>query len=107
MRYAIAIAALVACPALAHDWYPIECCAEEDCEILPDEFVERRTDGYYIIPLGQVIPYNKANSSPDNNFHWCRPWEGNEQQDRLILSLDDTPVLNRSRICFFAPDAGV
>src|SRR5262249_6804598 len=33
--------------AFAHDWYPLECCAERDCA--PADTVVRREDGSYLV----------------------------------------------------------
>lgn len=94
--------------AFPHDWYPRECCDERDCEPMPEEFVERRPEGYYIIPLDRVIPYEAANTSPDGQFHWCRFRAYESPIDRLRSATKRySEFLNRSKICFFAPDAGM
>ena len=60
--------------APAHDWYPIECCSNQDCA--PADSVVRREDGSYLVTsrgLSAVIPANYANwrKSPDGRVHVC------------------------------------
>jgi hypothetical protein len=60
--------------ALAHDWYPIECCTQQDCA--PAETVVRRDDGSYVVKahgLSVVIPagYPHWRNSPDGRIHVC------------------------------------
>jgi hypothetical protein len=66
---------LVSMPgALAHDWYPLECCSDRDCA--PADTVERREDGSYLVTsrgMSTVIPadYAKWRKSPDGRIHVC------------------------------------
>jgi hypothetical protein len=58
----------------AHDWYPRECCSDQDCA--PADTVERRDDGSYLVTargLSAVIPadYAKWRRSPDGRIHVC------------------------------------
>lgn len=69
-------AGLLSCPAgaQAHDWYPIECCADRDCA--PADTVVLRDDGSYLVTargLSAVIPpdYSKWRKSPDGRMHVC------------------------------------
>lgn len=67
--------ALAALPAaLAHDWYPLECCSDKDCA--PADTVVRRGDGSYLVTargMSAVIPadYSKWRRSPDGRMHIC------------------------------------
>ena len=61
-------------PALAHDWYPLECCAERDCA--PADTVLRRADGSYLVTsrgLSVAIPgdYHNWRQAPDGRLHVC------------------------------------
>jgi hypothetical protein len=60
--------------ALAHDWYPLECCSDRDCG--PADTVVRRDDGSYLVTsrgMSTVIPadYAKWRKSPDGRIHVC------------------------------------
>jgi hypothetical protein len=60
--------------ASAHDWYPLECCSEQDCA--PADTVVRREDGSYLVTsrgMSVIIPTNYANwrKSPDARIHVC------------------------------------
>jgi hypothetical protein len=78
-RRSIAVAVLAgllssASSAPAHDWYPLECCSNDDCA--PADTVVRRDDGSYVVTargLSAVIPadYAKWRRSPDGRIHVC------------------------------------
>ena len=60
--------------ALAHDWYPIECCADKDCA--PADSVVRRDDGSYLVTsrgMSVAIPgdYRNWRQAPDGRLHVC------------------------------------
>lgn len=60
--------------ALAHDWYPLECCAERDCA--PADTVVRRADGSYLVTsrgMSVAIPgdYRNWRLAPDGRLHVC------------------------------------
>ena len=60
--------------AEGHDWYPVECCSEQDCG--PADTVERRADGSYLVTsrgMSVVVPadYQKWRKSPDARIHVC------------------------------------
>ena len=60
--------------APAHEWYPLECCSDQDCA--PADSVERRDDGSYVVVsrgMSAVIPANYSNwrKSPDGRIHVC------------------------------------
>lgn len=89
---------LLSQPSLAHDWYPLECCSEKDCEPMSATDLERDGDEW-ILPNGERIHNDFARESRDHQFHWCR-----------YIYHDDTrsPVIrpfNRP-ICFFVPTGG-
>ena len=60
--------------AVAHDWYPLECCSHGDCA--PADTAVRREDGSYLVTARGttvVIPpgYDKWRLSPDGRMHVC------------------------------------
>jgi len=60
--------------ALAHDWYPLEFCAERDCA--PADTVLRRDDGSYLVTsrgMSVAIPrdYHNWRQAPDGRLHVC------------------------------------
>lgn len=71
---------------IAHDWYPYDCCSQQDCAPLDQTNVRVGVNGYaVIIPPGShpqwgsektealllTIPYKQAKPSPDGKFHIC------------------------------------
>jgi len=57
-----------------HDWYPKECCSDQDCALA--DSVVRREDGSYLVTsrgMSAVIPadYGKWRKSPDGRIHVC------------------------------------
>lgn len=51
--------------------------------------------GWLIVPLGVVVPYNKARTSEDEKFHFCRYEDG---KGALIVS--------GGRPCLYVPAQG-
>jgi hypothetical protein len=83
------VLALGSSPALAHSWYPVSCCSEQDCRPLVEEkgeTVTESTDGWRLWD-GRIIARGIAKLSPDRQFHLC------ETRTKTIL-------------CFFAPPGG-
>jgi hypothetical protein len=60
------------------------CCGEDDCFVVPGENVSITPGGYLLREIGEVVPFNEAQPSPDSAFWRCRRHDG-------------------SRRCFFAP----
>jgi hypothetical protein len=60
--------------ALAHGWYPYECCSDRDCYAVPKERV-RIVPGGWIID-GFAVSHGEARPSPDGLFHICRTQDG-------------------------------
>lgn len=83
----LALMLALACrSASAHDWYPWECCAGQDCAPVAAAAVRETPRGYVVTirpgshpqwpvgrpgPLVLTIPYAKAKPSPDGRFHIC------------------------------------
>lgn len=86
-------------PVYAHDWYPRECCALEDCEPLPEGSVRLESQGYRL-PNGQLVRYGSQRTSPDGRYHWCwYPMMDGNQNRTQQLRRKDSP-----KACFWAPE---
>jgi hypothetical protein len=86
---ALPLLVLASSSALAHSWYPVSCCSEQDCRPLDEEKGETATeskDGWRLWD-GRIIARGIAKLSPDRQFHLC------ETRTKTIL-------------CFFAPLGG-
>jgi hypothetical protein len=75
---AICIAAATA--ANAHDWYEdkfdpqmkYKCCDGTDCRAIPRSSVRSRVDGgYTYLPHNFIIPRDRVQESPDDQYHIC------------------------------------
>ncbi|WP_457153404.1 hypothetical protein [Mesorhizobium sp. P5_C1] len=75
---AVCIAA--ATVASAHDWYEnkfdpqtkFKCCGGSDCRAIPRSSVRMRGDGGYIyLPHNFIIPRDRVQESPDDQYHIC------------------------------------
>jgi hypothetical protein len=53
--------------------YPFACCANYDCEAVPESSVIEGARGYEIRSTGELIPMSdkRVKISPDGEFHWC------------------------------------
>lgn len=92
----IAFAVLcLAVPALAHSWYPYECCSERDCFPVPVKDV-KVIKGGWMLHDGTVIEHAEARPSPDGRFHVCRHNDGKGG----LIRLHEKPA------CFWAPIEG-
>ncbi len=93
----LGLAVLLAGPAFSHSWYPSECCSSADCEMIAAKDL-RRTDDGWLLPTGQVIPFEAARKSLDDEFHWCRGFPRTPAMN-VIQPTGKPP-------CFFAPEGG-
>lgn len=97
-RTVVAVALMLsAAPALAHSWYPAECCSSTDCEMIAAKEL-RRSDNGWVLPTGQVIPFDATRKSLDDEFHWCRGFPRSPTMN-VIQPYAAPP-------CFFAPEGG-
>ncbi|MCA0404979.1 MAG: hypothetical protein LCH39_02360 [Proteobacteria bacterium] len=78
--------------ALAHSWYPFECCSDKDCFPMPISDVRVSPAGYTLHD-GTLIEYHEARPSPDDRYHICRRNDGAGP----IIRLHKKPA------CFWAP----
>lgn len=83
------VAALHACAAVAHSFYPASCCSDHDCYPVKGK---PATGGHiFIHPDGRqwLIPFSEIRPSEDEDYHLCLP-PGREKP-----------------VCAFAPPLGV
>jgi len=82
-------------PVYAHEWYPLECCARNDC--MPAASVEGDGRGAMTVIVGDLriaIPKGFApRPSPDGKIHVCFRTFANEVDG----SVSSTPI------CLFLP----
>ena len=78
--------------ALAHSWYPYECCSDRDCYPVAIEQVTS-TQGGWMLKDGTFIGHREARPSPDGRFHICRYEDGKGK----MISIPGKPA------CFWAP----
>jgi hypothetical protein len=81
--------------ALAHSWYPYECCSEKDCYPVAVQDV-RVVPGGWNLSDGTHVKHHEARPSPDGKFHVCRMQEGKGE----LIRLYSKPA------CFWAPVVG-
>jgi hypothetical protein len=94
IRPLLALAALTG-SALAHSWYPYECCSERDCFPVPIAQVKVIKGGWQLHD-GTIIEHAEARPSPDGQFHVCRH---NDGKGGLIRK-------HKAPACFWAPVVG-
>lgn len=82
--------------AAAHDWYPVECCSDQDCAPVDGEAdVSASSEGWVIHATGEVIAYDdrRIRTTPADvgaSYHRCSM--GGKPQGRTI--------------CLFVPGMG-
>lgn len=79
----LAILLALAGPALAHSWYPYECCHERDCAPVKPGRWRSVQGGWQIVihpgehpmagdaPRSYFVAFKDARPSPDKQFHLC------------------------------------
>jgi hypothetical protein len=88
--------------ALAHSFYPAECCSDRDCWPMgnaPDakEPEPQFTRVGWKLSDGSIIAFNQTRPSPDGRFHVCRH----------AGSLNGSVIRPHSRpVCLFTPQQG-
>lgn len=83
----LAVVALAAAPATAHEWYPLKCCSDRDCQPIDQSEVRMTPKGWEIAATGEVIPFGdrREQYSPDGEFHRCsRAFVQSNAEDRTI-----------------------
>lgn len=73
--------------ALAHEWYPNECCSSADCIAIRADQVTPEHKGWRIKATGEVMPYSTTRMSPDGQFHRCSPFFGDSTRADTTLCL--------------------
>lgn len=72
MIRAILALLLLASPAAAHDWYPIECCSTADCRPHPcDDLEEIGGGSVRDITSGSIYRRDQVRPSPNGQCHVC------------------------------------
>jgi hypothetical protein len=86
---AFAVLVLGASAVLAHSWYPVACCSDQDCRPLVEESGETVTESVegWTLWDGRTIARGAAKLSPDRRFH-----------------VRESPT--KTILCFFAPPGG-
>lgn len=66
------LALLLAGPAVAHDWYPPDCCSSTDCRPRACEVLaEQRDGGVLDVEFGQTYTRQQVRPSQDGKCHVC------------------------------------
>ena len=66
------ILCLLASPALAHSWYPPECCSGRDCMSVRAEDMQEVDGGCWkYLPTGAKFCGAQVRPSQDKNWHVC------------------------------------
>jgi len=92
----LAVSILISLAVYAHEapsgWmYDQGCCSGRDCKEIPDDAVVPLPQGWGVKATNEVIPYEKAQRSPDGKFHRCSPAFAN-------------PAAKDYTICLYAPE---
>jgi hypothetical protein len=92
----LAVVYIIVKPAMAHSWYPWNCCNDRDCRPIPFESIKVTPTGYQV-PSGEIIPFSSTKIKPtpaedvEQRFHWCS-----------VAGSDTGHTL-----CLFVPQGGV
>lgn len=74
MRALLALPFLLAATmALAHSWYPVECCSGHDCDAIQASRVQALGAGGYMVDGAHYVPAAQVRQSPDGEYHACFP----------------------------------
>lgn len=94
IRKIIALALVLASvmPAVAHSWYPHDCCSDRDCYPVPVSDV-KTVPGGWLVEGKTFVGYADARPSPDGKFHICRYQDGKAGVIRPV----------NQPFCFWAP----
>ena len=79
--------------ALAHSWYPHECCSSTDCEPIAEDQIKITSEGY-VLPNGELVRHGTTRPSQDGQYHWCR------------YLIEPRMLIRREPTCFFVPEGG-
>lgn len=59
--------------AIAHSWYPHECCSDRDCAPIPENQIPKPLDGgNWQLFDGTYVDRAKVKWSPDGHYHLCQ-----------------------------------
>lgn len=83
---ALAVMFLLVSSATAHEWYPWECCSDNDCAPIPLAETPREGHGGFTLLDGRFVPYRDLRNSPDAQWHLCeQKWPADDVAARKIL----------------------
>lgn len=85
-----AMVGMLSTPALAHDWYPIDCCSGHDCFPIEESDLTPIPDGFVVNASHTAITGSNVRRSEDGRYHLCTK----------TGKPDGPPV------CVFRPDRG-
>lgn len=69
----------------AHEWYPWECCSDNDCAPIPMSESPREERGGFTLIDGRHFDYKTVRPSPDGKWHLCEQKFEPNPADRKIL----------------------
>lgn len=84
---ALIILVLLNLPAMAHEWYPWECCSDNDCAPIPLSQTPKEEAGGFTLTDGRHILYRELKASPDGQWHLCEEKREADPRKRKILCL--------------------
>lgn len=83
-------------PAIAHSWYPYDCCSDRDCWPMGEDADAREPDpkivpGGYRTFDGIFIAERDTRPSRDGRFHICR--QGGARDGKIVTPYSAKPCL--------------
>jgi hypothetical protein len=91
LGFAIAMATTTS--ARAHEWYPWECCSNDDCAPISASDTPHEERGGFRLSDGRHVPYQSLRPSPDGQWHLCeQKWPAEVGRRRIL--------------CVYAPHGG-
>jgi hypothetical protein len=72
-------------PSMSHDWYPWECCSDNDCAPIPVAETPREEGGGFTLTDGRRVNYRDLKPSPDGLWHLCeQKWPTNTRKRKIL-----------------------
>lgn len=92
--------------AQAHEWFPLSCCSEQDCMVVPPDALRVTTNGWQIVATGEVVGWGDARlrqtpTEGEGQYAWCR-----HLRDKPATAWS-APIKAGTTICLFVPPGGV
>lgn len=98
------ILSLSTSPSTSHDWYPAECCNQNDCfQIDPErDLIEARRDGvagYIVVASGEWFALERLRDTPaSGRDHWARCTNDGK-------ATSETNNFGMPKVCIYKPPA--